>query len=549
MSNGFKRRDMRRVQKWGVGRIYDHEATILAWDMGAGKSVTSLTAMDDLLEDRVVYRVLIVAPMLVARATFPDEFEEWEHLQHIDWTLIRAEDDDDDMVDAYADALEVAKLIGLPSISEAARWANQRRAEAKARGEIDLDELKRIRKEALEDAKERGLSTLDASGWAARQKTKEKEWKRRRLADDKAEVHIVNREGLPWLWEHFGNGKRWPYDMLIIDEASLAKNGKKRTKLKSLSQFGVLAKARKYAKRIVLMTGTPSPKGLRNLWGLAYIADLGERLGTSRTKFEQRWFDSDYMGWNLEPRQGAEEQIARKLKDIMFTLSPEDYPELPPMLPKKFPVTLPRKVMDEYHRFERSLVSELWDVEAVNSGVLTGKLLQAANGSIYDENGRDVWIHDEKLYALEEIIEENYGEPILVGYSYKFDLARIKRRFNKAVIFGQGDVREQKKLWNAGKIDLLLAHPQSVGHGQNIQFGGNVMVWYGLTPDLELYQQFNKRLHRPGQTRRVSNYHIIARGTYDERMLPLLNERGATQDSIMKRFRIDLMQNSNSFVY
>lgn len=497
---------MRTYQKWGVDRIYDHEATILAWDMGGGKSVTSLTAMDDLLEDRIVFRVLIVAPMLVARATFPDEFDDWEHLQHIDWTLIRAEEDDDDIIDARQDEYRFARdTIGLPA-AEAAKWAN-------------------------------------------RQKTKSKEWKRRRLVEDGAEVHIINREALPWLWEHFGNGKRWPYDMIILDEASLAKNGKKRTKLKSLSQFGVLAKARKYAKRIVLMTGTPSPKGLRNLWGLAYLADLGERLGTSRTKFEQRWFDSDYMGWNLEPRPGAEEQITRRLSDIMFSLSPDDYPELPPLLPKPFKVTLPRKVMEEYRRFERSLVSELWDVEAVNSGVLTGKLLQAANGSIYDEDGRDVWIHDEKLHALEEIVEENYGEPILVGYSYKFDLARIRKRFKKAVVFGQGDVREQKRLWNAGKIDMLLAHPQSVGHGQNIQFGGNVMVWYGLTPDLELYQQFNKRLHRPGQTRRVSNYHIIAKDTYDERMLPLLNERGATQDSIMKRFRIDLMQNSNGSVY
>lgn len=517
MSNGLRRRDMRGYQKWGIDRIYDNEATILGWDMGAGKSVTALTAMDDLLEDRVIFRLLIVAPMLVARATFPDEFSDWKHLNHIDWTLIRAEDDDDDVAEARQAEYRFARdTIGLPA-AEAAKWANQ-------------------------------------------QKTKVKEWKRRRLVEDGAEVHIINREALPWLWKHFGSGKRWPYDAILIDEASLAKNGKKRTKTKDLSQFGVLAKARKFAKRIVLMTGTPAPKGLINLWGLLYLADLGERLGTSRVKYEQRWFERGRLdrqgnfvamhdGWVLEPRPGAEKQIAGRIDDIMFTLDPDDYPELPPMLMKPFKVTLPRKVMEEYQRFERSLVSELWDVEAVNSGVLTGKLLQAANGSIYDEDGRDVWIHDEKLHALEEIVEENYGEPILVGYSYKFDLTRIKKRFKKAVVFGQGDVREQKRLWNAGKIDMLLAHPQSVGHGQNIQFGGNVMVWYGLTPDLELYQQFNKRLHRPGQTRRVSNYHIIARGTYDERMLPLLNQRGATQDSIMARFRIDLMQNYNGSVY
>lgn len=532
---------MRDVQKWGVDRIYDHEITILAWDMGAGKSVTALTAMDDLLEDGVVRRVLIVAPLLVAAATFPDEFDEWKHLNHIDWTLLRAEDSDDDVLAAYKDALSVAKMIGIPSTSEAAAWANDKRSRAKADGISDQEKLSRIRKEAYEKAKKMGLDTLDSSSWANRQKTKAKEWKRRRLANDRAEVHIINKEGLVWLWDHFERGKKWPYDMIIVDEASMFKNGRKRTKLKQLSQFGVAAKARKYAKRVVLMTGTPAPKGLINMWGLAYIADLGERLGTSRTAFERRWFDSDYMGWNLEPKVNAHKQITERMSDIMFTLRPEDYPQLPPMLTKVINVELPKKVLAEYRKFEKTLISELYDVEAVNNGVLAGKLLQFANGSMYDENGHDVWIHDEKLAALEEVIEEANGEPVLVAYSYKFDLARIRRRFKKAVVFGEGDVRKTKADWNAGKIDLMLAHPQSVGHGQNIQFGGNIMTWYGLTPDLELYQQFNKRLHRPGQQRKVTNVHIIAKDTYDEDILPLLRDRGQTQDSIMRAFRISLI--------
>ena len=204
MSNGLKRSDMRKFQKWGVDRIYDHEATILAWDMGAGKSVTVLTAMDDLLEDRVVRRVLIVAPLLVASATFPDEFQDWRHLNHIDWTLLRAEDDDEDILEARQRAYRVARdLIGLEP-KEAASFAN-------------------------------------------RMKNREKEWKRRRLASIKSEVHIVNKEALLWLWEFYGEGKRWPYDMIIVDEASMFKNGKKRTKLKQLSRFGVMAKARKFA--------------------------------------------------------------------------------------------------------------------------------------------------------------------------------------------------------------------------------------------------------------------------------------------------------------
>lgn len=496
MTNGIKRNQLRSFQKWGISHIYENEITILAWDCGAGKSVTSLTAADDLLEDKVIKKVLIVAPMLVACATYPDEFSDWKHLNHVDWTLIRAEDDDEDIQRAYKDAYEIAKMAGMPS--------------------------------------------AEASKWAGRHRTKAKEWKRRRLINDAAEVHIINKEALPWLWNHFK--EKWPYDMLIVDEASVFKNGKKRTATKEVSIFGAAAKARKFVKRIVLMTGTPTPKGLRNMWGLAYIADLGERLGTARTKFEERWFDKDYMGWNLTPKAHAQEEITKRMSDIMFTLDPVLYPDLPPLLIKDTRITLPRKVMDEYQRFKATLVSEVYDIEAVNKGVLAGKLLQFASGSMYDENGNDVWIHDKKLEALEEIIEEADGEPVLVAYNFKFDLQRIRKRFKKAVVFGEGDVRKTKADWNAGKIDLMLAHPQSVGHGQNIQFGGNIMAWYGPTHDLEIYQQMNKRLHRPGQTRPVTIHHIIAKGTYDEDILPRLQDRAMTQDEIMSALRLDLLR-------
>ena len=491
-------KDLRPIQKWGIDRIYDHEATILAWDMGAGKTVTALTAADDLLEDRVVKKVLIVAPLLVAQATFPDEFSDWKHLRHMDYLVLRAEDDDIDIQKARDDAYKLARNVI-------------------------------------------GLDPSEASRWAARAKTRAKDWKRRRLANSDHEIHIINREALLWLWEHFREGRDWPYDMIIVDEASLFKNGKRRTNLKKLSRFGVMGKARKYAKRIVLMTGTPAPKGLRNLWGLAYIADLGERLGTSRTKFEERWFEKDFMGWNMEPRPGARKQIMGRLSDIMFSLAPEDYPKTPgAIFIPKF-VDLPKKALAEYNKFERTLVSEMYDIEAVNSGVLSGKLMQFANGSMYNEEGRDVWIHDRKLDMLEEIIEEADGEPVLVGYTFKFDLARIQKRFPKAVVFGRGgDVRKQKAKWNAGETPLMLAHPASVGHGQNIQHGGNIMVWYGLTPDLELYQQFNKRLDRPGQTRKVANYHILARGTYDEDLIPILEDRDADQYDIMRSVRLRL---------
>ncbi|NRC54201.1 SNF2-related protein [Neoaquamicrobium sediminum] len=359
-----KRSDLRRYQRIFVNKIKRLPYLILALPMGSGKSATTLTAMLDLLDDREVKRVLIVAPLLVASATWPDEIEEWEHTRLLDWTLIRAEDDDDDISDARHRAYRTARdLIGL-------------------------------------DPKE-------SQRFAGRRATVAKEWKRVRLARTDSEVHIINREALPWLWDFFGKGKRWPYDMIVVDEASMFKNGKMRTPKKQLTRFGVMAKARKYADRVVLLTGTPAPKGLQNLWGLAYIADLGDRLGSKKKNFEDRWFNKDFMGWNLEPKPKAKAQIMDRLGDIMFSLAEEDCVDLPPMNPVEVKVSLRPRVLAEYRRFEETLYSETYDIEAVNKGVLHGKLLQFANGSMYNEDGKDVWIHDEKLEALEQIVEDS----------------------------------------------------------------------------------------------------------------------------------------------
>jgi SNF2 family DNA or RNA helicase len=493
-----KRGDLRRYQRIFVNKIKRVPYLILALPMGSGKSATTLTAMLDLLDDGEVRKVLVVAPLLVAAATWPDEIEEWEHTRLLEWTLIRAEDDDADVVAARKEALKTARdIIGL-------------------------------------DAKE-------AQRFAGRMVTRAKAWKRQRLATENTEVHIINREALPWLWNFFGEGKRWPYDMIVVDEASMFKNGQMRTATKELTRFGVMAKARKLADRVVLLTGTPAPKGLQNLWGLSFIADGGERLGSSKHKFEQRYFDKGFMGWEMKPRPFAQAKIMERLEDIMFSLREEDCVDLPPSPPIEVPIKLSRRVMEEYERFEETLYSQRYDVEAVNKGVLHNKLLQFANGSMYDQDRHDVWIHDEKLAALEQIVEDSNGSPVLVAYSFEFDLARITKLFKKAVIFGRGgDVRKQKERWNRGEIELMLAHPASVGHGQNIQYGGNISVWYGLTPDLELYQQFNKRLHRSGQTKTVFNHHLIARGTYDERILPLLTKKDATQSEIIDSVRLSL---------
>ncbi len=435
---------------------------ILAYDMGSGKTVSTLTALRDLLDEGVIKRPLVIAPLLVAETVWPDEIEEWDHLAHTTYSVI----------------------TGDP---------------------------------------------------------------KRRLAamESKAEIHIINKENVPWAWEASGRGARWPYDVIVIDEASMLKNGKKRTKLKKLTRFGALAQARKHTTGVIELTGTPAPNGLQNLWGLSYIVDGGERLGRDKggpEGFLSRWFDVNQYTFETKAKPHAEREIMARLQDIMFSLDPRDYAELPPFMPNPIKVKLPPKVMDEYRRFKRTLVSEMYDVEAVNAGVLTNKLLQFANGSMYQEDGNDIFVHDLKLDALENLHDEANGTPLLVAYSFRFDLARIKKRFPKAVVLNESkDVRRTKNMWNAGEIDMLLAHPLSAGHGLNIQKGSNTSVWYGLTADLELFQQFNKRLWRSGQTADIVwNHRIIAEGTHDEAILPILDAKDAVQSRVIEATRIDL---------
>jgi len=493
------RSDLRPYQDIFVDKIKEGEGVILALPMGSGKTTTTLTAVSDLLDSGEVTKVLIVAPKNVAIATWPDEIEEWEHLSHLQYSLLRIDEDDPELIfdrdRAYADGKDVI-----------------------------------------------GLTPDQAMHFAERRKTAIKEWMRQGLAIDDKPIHFINKEGLVWLWEFFGSGKEWPYDMLVVDEASMFKNAKMRTAKKGITRYGVAVKSRKFYSKVVELTGTPAPKGLINLFGLAKVADGGERLGDSRYQFEQRFFDKDYMGWNLTPKDWAEDKIMELLDDIMFALDEEDCnPDLPPRIDNPIKIRLPRKVMEEYHKFEKTLISERYDVEAVNSGVLTGKLLQFANGSMYNEDRDDVWIHDEKLQALETVIAEANGAPVLVAYSYLFDLKRIMKKYKKAEVFGQGDVRDMKRRWNNGEIDLMLAHPQSIGHGQNVQRGGNISCWYGLTSDLELWQQFNKRLHRSGQLHdTVWNNIIIAEGTHDEQIMPVLSARDATQERIIQAVRLRL---------
>lgn len=363
------------------------------------------------------------------------------------------------------------------------------------------------------------------------------------LAQD-VEIYIINRENLVWLWRQLGK-KRWFFDMVVYDESSRLKGGSKRTAKtkkgggRKLSEFGALCNARRqFLKRVVLLTGTPAPNGLLDLWGQTYVLDLGKRLGDSKEAYENRWFEAeDYMGYKLKPRRGAKREVIERISDITITLRAEDHIKLPEnIIVPKF-VHLPQKIMRSYREFEQKMVLRSHNVRAVNRGVLAGKLLQFCNGSLYRnlENGdrEIVHIHNEKLHMLESIVDELQGENILLAYSFKFDLEQIKKKFPKSVIFS--DEPDAVKLWNARKIPMLVAHPAEMSHGLNLQFGGNTIVWYGMTDNNEYWDQLNCRLARPGQEQEKVYIHpILAAGTADERAFTSTGSKGVTQKSIVE---------------
>lgn len=373
------------------------------------------------------------------------------------------------------------------------------------------------------------------------------EEERIRALEYPARINIVNRENIVWLRKYWG--KNWPYDLLVYDEASRLKSGRKRTvktKRKDktqaprrISEFGVLSRMRYTFKKVIELSGTPTPNGIIDLWGPIYIIDKGKRLGDSRAAYEARWFEKNQYSYAIKPFPHSEKEIMGLVSDVFFSLRSEDYLSLPPLVSVSRFVSLPPAKMAMYKRFEKERALEEWDVEAVNKGVLTNKLLQYANGAMYVEGLPTKEIHDLKLDELESIVLESGGKPMLVAYSFKFDLIKLKKRFKFARIFGEGnnDLRD----WNEGKIQMLLVHPASAGHGLNFQHGGGIAVWYGLTWSLELYQQFVKRLHRSGQKNdHVFLYHILTKGTADETVMRVLGNKEATQDSITNAVRVRL---------
>lgn len=438
-------------QSYATEFILSHPISAVFLEMGLGKSVITLSAIFDLcLDSFLVCKVLVIAPLRVARDTWPAEINKWDHLKGLSYSV----------------------AVG----TEKER----------------IDALKK-------------QSTL----------------------------YIINRENVDWLVHK--SGIPFHFDMVVIDELSSFKSyGAKR--------FKSLLKVRPSVKRIVGLTGTPSSNGLMDLWAEFRILDLGQRLGRYISHYRNSYFTPDKRNaqivFSYKPLPGAEEEIYKQISDITISMKSTDYLKMPEYVSNEVFVTLSEKEWKVYSDFKEDMVANLGDeeIDAVNAAVLSGKLLQMANGAVYDSENKVHVIHDKKLDALEDLIEGANGKPVLVAYWYKHDLERIKDRFPVRQIQSSKDIED----WNDGKIPIAVIHPASAGHGLNLQSGGSTLIWFGLTWSLELYQQTNARLYRQGQKDTVIVHHIITKNTIDEDVLLALTKKEKTQDALVDAVKANL---------
>ena len=438
-------------QSYATEFILSHPISAVFLEMGLGKSVITLSAIFDLcLDSFLVCKVLVIAPLRVARDTWPAEINKWDHLKGLSYSV----------------------AVG----TEKER----------------IDALKK-------------QSTL----------------------------YIINRENVDWLVHK--SGIPFQFDMVVIDELSSFKSyGAKR--------FKSLLKVRPSVKRIVGLTGTPSSNGLMDLWAEFRILDLGQRLGRYISHYRNTYFKPDKRNaqiiFSYKPLPGAEEEIYKQISDITISMKSTDYLTMPEFVSNEVFVTLSEKEWKVYSDFKEDMVANLGDeeIDAVNAAVLSGKLLQMANGAVYDSENKAHVIHDKKLDALEDLIEGANGKPVLVAYWYKHDLERIKDRFPVRQIQSSKDIED----WNDGKIPIAVIHPASAGHGLNLQSGGSTLIWFGLTWSLELYQQTNARLYRQGQKDTVIVHHIITKNTIDEDVLLALTKKEKTQDALIDAVKANL---------
>lgn len=448
----LKKEQLHDYQVKAVDMIVNNFNCGLFLDCGLGKTVSTLTAIQELREIGFIDKVLIIAPKKVAQVTWKDEINNWEHLK----------------------GLRISVIDGT---------AAQRRAAM--------------------------------------------------MAD--ADIYTVSRDNVVWLVVEHG-GVKLPYDMVVIDELSSFKNY-------ASKRFKALRRVRKFIPRVVGLTGTPAPNGLIDLWAQMFLIDEGKRLGKTITSYRDRFFTAGRRNgdivyqWDLKsPAEETEQKISDLIKDICISMSAEDYLKMPDKLMYYDRVKLSDKDFKAYKTFEREQVLEFIEsgetITAASAAALSNKLQQFANGAMYDADRNVLQLHDEKIEKLKELVEAANGQPVLIAYTFKHDLDNIMEALKeyKPVKL---EKPEQIADWNAGKINVLVTHPASAGHGLNLQKGGHIMIWYGLTWALELYQQFNARLYRQGQKKPVSIHHIIATDTVDEKIIKSLDGKDTTQRSLM----------------
>ncbi len=352
-----------------------------------------------------------------------------------------------------------------------------------------------------------------------------------------ADLYVINRENVVWLVELLQN--RWPFPIVVIDELSSFKSAQAK-------RWKALRRVRGRIKRLIGLTGTPRPNGLEDLWPEIYLLDQGVRLGRTLGTFRAYYLVPEKMNGHIvykyRPREGAEAEAYEQISDICMSIRKEDVLSLPGQIYEDIELTAPPSLLKQYKQFERDRVLECLDADgeivAGSAAALTNKLLQFANGAIYDMDGNVHELHTIKLDALEELLEEAGGDNVLVLYAYKHDRDRIRQRIDCREL----DKPEDIDAWNRGEIPVALAHPASIGHGLNLQDGGHIIVWYGLTWSLELYQQANERLNRPGQKHVCRVYHLILKGTHDSRVLQSLKNKDEGQAAAIEALRLEVMK-------
>ena len=442
-------------QQYAIDFIKSHEVAAVFLDMGLGKTVITLTALRDLMHDEFeIGKVLVIAPLRVARDTWPAEAEKWDHLKDLRLSVITG-----------------------------------------------------TAKERMEAMKR------------------------------EADIHIVNRENVQWLIRQ----GYFPWDTVVIDELSSFKNS-------GAKRFKALMLRRQSIKRIIGLTGTPAVNGLEDLWAEYRLLDDGQRLGRNIGDFRNKYLIPDkrsgYIIYTYKPKKGASEEVERLISDITISMKSVDHLKMPELISNEYPVKMDDEEQDAYKALKKEYVSliEGNEVTAANAASLSGKLLQLANGAVYDDEHAVRVLHDRKLDALEDIIESMQGKPLLVAYWYKHDLQRIEERLTDLKVkYSRLDTPKSIREWNERKLRIGLIHPASAGHGLNLQAGGSHLVWYGLTWSLELYQQTNARLWRQGQSEEtVVIQHIVTEGTIDRRVLNALEQKRVGQDEIIDAVKAEI---------